>query len=128
MAVLLAVVALGLLSRSVRLGNVVWNKYLGDALYAVMVYLLLRLAGGGRWAWAGAILLGIELFQLTGVPGELVASGNGLSWVAGRLLGTTFGWGDLAAYAVGLALAVWGERPRVGGFGKAASGAEGGVG
>ncbi len=107
---LLLVVAAGLASRLLHTGTPLLDKYPGDALYAVMVFLLLRLvftrADSARLiAAAAAVMLGLELFQLTDIP---------LGWsrhaalpvrLAGRLLGTAFSWLDLLAYAAGLAAA-----------------------
>jgi hypothetical protein len=100
-AVLGGIIALGLLSRAWPVGFFLWDKYLGDALYAAMVYCLIG------WKWDApprklalasmAVMTAIEAFQLTGL-----ASG----WI-GRVLGTYFSWFDLAAYVVGI-LAAWG--------------------
>jgi len=102
--VLWAVIAGGLLSRAVRTGWVAFDKYLGDALYAVMVYAILRLAGRVRpvGLWAVVTMAAIECFQLTGIPAGMVRSDSFAMKIAGRLLGTEFGWLDLLAYAVGI--------------------------
>ncbi len=84
----MVIVAAGLLTRMVPLGNILWDKYLGDALYAAMVCTIVR----RTWV-AALVMVAIECFQLTGVSRGLV----------GRLLGTTFSFLDLAAYAVGIA-------------------------
>jgi hypothetical protein len=97
------VIAAGLLSRAVHTGWILFDKYLGDALYAVMIYLLLPSQPvARRAALAMAIMMGIELFQLTNIPFKMVADSRWPVRVVGRLLGTTFGWGDLAAYAAGI--------------------------
>ncbi|UCR88270.1 DUF2809 domain-containing protein [Mycetocola spongiae] len=82
---------------------------LGDVLYAVAVYLglalLLLASRRGRarvapWALGAAALLlcaGIEAFQATGIPARLGESWSGWHY----LLGSTFAWRDLAAYALG---------------------------
>ena len=74
----------------------------GDALYAVMVYLLVALAvPKTRAAAVGGVAFGlcviIELAQLTGVSAAVVQAW----WPARYLLGTTFQALDLVAYAVG---------------------------
>ena len=74
----------------------------GDALYAVMVFLLVALAAPRTRAVAvGGIAFGlcviIELAQLTGVSAAVVQAW----WPARYLLGTTFQSLDLVAYAVG---------------------------
>jgi hypothetical protein len=87
---------------------------LGDALYAAMVYAILRLTGRVRRVvvWASVVMAGLELFQATGVPSALLASGDPVLKVAARLIGTRFSVWDLAAYAVGIAVTTMAEgRP-----------------
>ena len=98
-AAVVMVVALGLASRRFPLGVSVWDKSLGDALYAVMVYLLVALVRPGalpaRLGIAAFVIsFAIELFQLTGIP----AAAPRLVRIA---LGTTFAWHDVACYAIG---------------------------
>ncbi len=96
---LVATIALGILSRRAPFGIFVWDKSLGDALYTVMLYLLVALA---RPSWAprrlAPIAIGasfaIELFQLTGIPHRLPR----LLQIA---LGTRFAWHDMVCYVVG---------------------------
>ncbi|BDC48966.1 hypothetical protein F183_A12820 [Bryobacterales bacterium F-183] len=101
---LVAIVAAGLGSRMVHTGWIVFDKYLGDALYAAMVYVIVRMAWPARLALgiAAAIMVGLELFQLTGIPARLVMDERLGVRLFARLLGTTFGVSDLVAYAVGL--------------------------
>lgn len=102
---LAVIIAAGLLSRLVHTGVVLFDKYLGDALYAAMVYAILRLlrpAAPVLW-WSGIAMLAIELFQLTMIPAQLLTSEHVLIRVAARLLGTHFSVLDLLAYAVGIA-------------------------
>jgi hypothetical protein len=102
---LLAVIAAGLLSRATHTGIRLIDKYLADALYAAMVYILLRLTGRiGRVAlWSAVAMTAIELFQLTQIPANLLHSANPVVRICARLLGTDFSFLDLAAYAVGIA-------------------------
>jgi hypothetical protein len=91
------------------------DKYLGDALYAVMIYLILGLFRCGatplrRGVEAMAVMTTLELFQLTGIPLGIVTSGNLGLKIIGLLLGTVFSWYDLAAYGVGILAAVCIER------------------
>ena len=112
LAWLAAVVAAGLLSRAVRTGSVLFDKYL-DALYAAAVYLVLRLLFKRPVAVeAMAAMTAIELFQLTGIPAALVRNGHPVLWMAGRVLGTHFGWLDLVAYGAGIACIRVAERTR----------------
>jgi len=76
-----------------------WAGPVGDALYAVLVYLLIAFLVPRKpqtpvAAVALTLCLLIELFQLTGLPADLAQS-----WPPVRLvLGTTFGLTDLVAY------------------------------
>src|SRR5216684_1379461 len=91
---LAGIVAMGILSRSVHTGLVVFDKYLGDALYAALVYAILRLA----WrtsavrvaAFAMVVMTIIELFQLTGIPAHMLASQHVIARICARLMGTQF--------------------------------------
>jgi hypothetical protein len=102
------VVLLGLLSRVAPVGVLVWDKYLGDALYAAAFYLALSFlwpqgAVFGKVVLVSAYVVAIELFQLTPFPASL----NRSDYLPVRLfaylvLGSTFGWRDLLAYGVGI--------------------------
>jgi len=101
---LFGIVAVGILSRVVHTGLVVFDKYLGDALYAAMIYVILRLflRGGAVTLYAMVIMTAIELFQLTMVPVHMLASENVVVRLCARLLGTEFSFFDLLAYVVGI--------------------------
>lgn len=93
------VVVVGLLVHRVGAG---WTALLADALYAVLVYLLVALAlPRARPRRPAAIAFGfsvaIELLQLTDLPARLAAAVP----VSALVLGTGFEWGDLIVYAVG---------------------------
>lgn len=101
---LAATLTLGIVSRRVRLGWAPWDKSLGDALYAVAMYLgiaFLFPRSDPRWRAliAFAICFAIELFQITGIPIALAESRPWVHWV----LGSAFGWEDVACYAAGIA-------------------------
>jgi hypothetical protein len=68
---------------------------------------------GKRAGTAMGIMIGIELFQITGIPAQMVGSGTLPLRMAGRLLGTAFGWFDLIAYAVGIGLMAGWDTSRV---------------
>jgi hypothetical protein len=96
-------VALGLASRRWPIGVHLWDKSLGDALYTVMIYLVLawvrpdfkpRVLGSG----ALVISVAMELFQLTGIPARL-------PHIFQLVLGTTFAWHDIACYVAGAVVA-----------------------
>ena len=97
-------VALGLLSRLRPLGWPVWDKSLGDVLYAVAAYLALALTLYRRPPLLVATLalglcLAVEVLKTTGLParyGHIVV----VRW----LLGTTFSWHNLACYLIGVAV------------------------
>ena len=102
---LAAIIAAGVLSRLVHTGSILVDKYLGDALYAAMVYIILRLI----WTkapvafYACIVMLIIEAFQLTGIPARLLESDLLIVKLCARLMGTHFSVFDLIAYAVGIA-------------------------
>lgn len=98
---LAVVIALGLASRRLPIGVALWDKSAGDALYAVMVYLVLSLvrpAAHPARLGVSAFLVcaAIETFQLTGIPA-------GLPRLLRFVLGTSFAWHDMACYVVGAA-------------------------
>ncbi|MEP7353167.1 MAG: DUF2809 domain-containing protein [Acidobacteriota bacterium] len=101
---LVGIIAMGILSRVVHTGWIVFDKYLGDALYAAMVYVILRLC----WRTAAVAvpamvaMTAIELFQLTEIPLRWLASERLLVRIYARLMGTEFSFMDLLAYAVGI--------------------------
>ncbi|NUL48947.1 DUF2809 domain-containing protein [Cellulosimicrobium funkei] len=103
-AAAVATVCLGLGVRFLADGG--WTGPAGDALYAVLVYLLVawcvpwespRVVAGV----AVALCWLIELFQLTGLPLALAEAW----WPARLVLGTGFAWVDLLAYAAGVLVA-----------------------
>ena len=110
----LVVVAAGLFWRSglIPMPNWLFNNG-GDALWALLVFLgfgfLLPRAPTSRVALlALAFAWGIEFFQLYQAPWI-----NGIrATIPGKLvLGNTFHWSDLVAYAVGIAVgAAWDDR------------------
>ena len=113
-ALLALIIAAGILSRLIALGHPLWDKYLGDALYAAMVYTILRfVTKANRALIASAIILtALETFQLTGIPAQLLHSAYLPVRLIARLLGTQFSFLDLLAYAVGL-LTIQLLRPEV---------------
>jgi hypothetical protein len=106
LAMLAAIIVAGIVSRLVHTGSVLFDKYLGDALYAAMLYVILRIVRGNTPVvlWACIVMLAIELFQLTGVAATMLMSEHLLVRIMARLLGTHFHWLDLLAYAVGIGL------------------------
>jgi hypothetical protein len=98
------IIALGILSRVVHTGFVLIDKYLGDALYAMMVYALFRLSlqAAASALCAAVAMTAIELFQLTMIPAQLLASEHWITRICARLMGVHFSPFDLLAYAVGI--------------------------
>lgn len=97
-------IALGILSRVAHTGLVVFDKYLGDALYATMVYGILRLFSrpAASAVCAIVIMTAIELFQLTMIPANMLASEHLMTRICARLMGVAFSSMDLLAYGVGI--------------------------
>lgn len=80
--------------------------FAGDALYAALIVVLVAFAvpRAPRWVAPVAALAfcwAIEFLQLTPIPHAVSASIHGAYFV----LGSTFQWIDLVAYAVGVAVA-----------------------
>ncbi len=105
---LAGIVVVGLLSRAFHSGFLIFDKYLGDALYAAMVYVIFRIVWRSGTVALPAIIAmtALELFQLTRIPARLLGSEYLVVRVCARLMGTEFSWWDLGAYAVGIGL-VW---------------------
>lgn len=108
----LAVVAAGLLWRSglITLPSSL-SKYGGDALWALMVFvgfgfLLPRSSTSAVALLALAFSWGVEFSQLYHTPWLDAARAT----LPGRLvLGNTFNWPDLPAYALGIGIGAWVE-------------------
>jgi hypothetical protein len=99
-----ATLALGLVSRLYPIGWSIYDKSLGDVLYAVGAYLALSLVLYRKSPAFVAVLalilcLAVEFFQATGIPAQYAHIGI-VRW----LVGTTFAWHDVACYIVGVAL------------------------
>jgi hypothetical protein len=117
--VALAVVACGLLWRSGLIPLPQWlSKYGGDALWALMVFVGFGFLLPRAPTWVVAPLAlsfswGVEFSQLYHAPWIDAVRAS----IPGRLvLGNTFNWPDLPAYAVGIALGAlaewrWRARP-----------------
>jgi hypothetical protein len=105
---LAAIIATGLLSRIAHTGLLIIDKYLGDALYAAMVYVILRLLRRAAPAMIGVsamiVMTAVELFQLTMIPAHMLASYHRITRICAHLIGTEFSFLDLLAYAVGIAI------------------------
>lgn len=101
---ILGIIATGILSRVVHTGFAVFDKYLGDALYAAMVYGILRLlwSAASSAVCAMVVMTAIELFQLTMIPAHMIASEHLITRICARLMGVEFGFLDLLAYGVGI--------------------------
>jgi hypothetical protein len=104
---LVLIIIIGIGSRVLHTSYQVFDKYLGDSLYAAMFYLLLRLfwEKGNPLSTFGTtmlVMILIEVFQLTGIPSQFQSSGSSILKYISILLGTEFSWLDIMAYFVGL--------------------------
>ena len=102
---IVSIIVTGLLSRVVHTGFAVFDKYLGDALYAAMVYGILRLLlrAAASAVCAMVVMTAVELFQLTMIPAHMLASEHLMTRICARLIGVEFSFLDLLAYGVGIA-------------------------
>lgn len=107
------VIGAGLASRSEALAlSPFVAKYAGDALWGLMIFVGLGLVWPTRRtttlaALAAAVCVAVECSQLYRAPWLDAAR---RTWPGRMMLGNTFGWGDIAAYLVGIAaggLAEW---------------------
>jgi hypothetical protein len=105
----LALAAVGLIVCGLivsRVGDGAASSFAGDSLYAALLYVVVAIVVP-RMRWravalaAFAICAAVEFFQLTGIPADMSTQYPGASLV----LGTTFQWSDLLAYALGAATA-----------------------
>ena len=101
---IVGIIAMGILSRVVHTGLPVFDKYLGDALYATMVYGILRLLcrAAASAVCAMVVMTVIELFQLTMIPAHMLSSEHLITRICARLIGVEFSFLDLLAYGVGI--------------------------
>ena len=94
-------IALGIVSRLRPLGHWVYDKSLGDVLYAVAAYLALalvfRLPVRVLAPLAFTVCLAIECFQATGIPAR-----HANLLVVRWLIGTDFAIYDIVCYAIGV--------------------------
>ena len=106
------IIALGLASRRWPVFPAGLNAYVGDALWALMMFCLFgilfpRLASARLAALALAVAVSVELSQLYQAPWI-----NGLrqTRLGGLILGHGFLWGDLVSYGLGVAAGFGAER------------------
>lgn len=109
----ITVMILGLSTRRFSIYLPDWiNLYLGDALWALMIFFLLGLlfrAGDTRWVAVGALLFSfsIEISQL--YHSQWIDSLR-MTRIGGLVLGYGFLWSDLVSYTVGIGSGVLIER------------------
>ena len=101
---LAATVALGLASRLYPTGWFLWDRVLGEVLYAVAAYLVWAMLLFRKPPWLIAVIafaccLAVELFKLTGIPAE-----NRDVFLVRWFLGMTFAAVNLAYYFIGAVL------------------------
>ena len=105
---IVCIITAGITSRLTRTRWIVLDKYLGDALYAALVYSLAGLfwqTTRARIAAASmAVMTALELFQLTSIPEHMLGNAHLAVRLSARLLGTQFSFLDLATYAIGIGL------------------------
>jgi Protein of unknown function (DUF2809) len=107
---LAATVVLGLVSRLYPVGWYLFDRSLGEVLYAVAAYLVLAMLLFRKpplfiAVVAFACCLAVELFKLTGIP----AAYQRLLLVR-WFLGMTFSWLNLAYYLLGVLLIALADR------------------
>lgn len=109
---IVVIIACGLLCRSGLIGlPPFFAKYAGDALWALMIFVGIGFLLPARSTMAVAGLAAVvcvlvECSQLYHAPWiDAIRS----TWIGRMTLGSTFGWGDLAAYCAGIVAGVLAE-------------------
>ena len=102
-------VVLGLASRLYPLGWFLWDRVLGEVLYAVAAYLALAMLLVRKPPWFIAVVafgccLTVELFKLTGIPAE-----NQRMFLVRWFLGMTFSVVNLGYYLIGVVLVAFAD-------------------
>jgi hypothetical protein len=102
-------VALGLASRLYPTGWFLWDRVLGEVLYAVAAYILWAMILGRKpplviAGIAFASCLAVELFKLTGIPAE-----NQHVFLVRWFLGMTFSVVNLGYYLIGVVLSAFAD-------------------
>ena len=97
-------VVLGLASRLYPVGWFLWDRVLGEVLYAVAAYLALAMLLVRKPPWFIAVMafvccLAVELFKLTGIPAE-----NQHVFLVRWFLGMIFSVVNLGYYFIGVVL------------------------
>jgi hypothetical protein len=106
-----AAITLGLASRKWQIFPAMLGKYPGDALYALMAFCALgvlspRASTSRNAAYALAFCCAVEASQLYHAPWIDRVRATTLGHL---VLGSRFGWWDLVAYMVGVAVGAVGE-------------------
>jgi hypothetical protein len=101
---LAATVVLGLASRLYPVGWFLYDRVLGEVLYAVAAYLVLAMLLHRKPPWLIALIafgccLAVELFKLTGIPAEYQHM-----LLVRWFLGMIFCWVNLGYYLIGVIL------------------------
>ena len=107
---LAATVVLGLASRLHPAGWFLYDRVLGEVLYAVAAYLVLAMLLLRQSPWFIAVLafaccLAVELFKLTGIPAEYQRV-----LLVRWFLGMTFSCVNLGYYLIGVVLIAFADR------------------
>lgn len=102
-------VALGLASRLHPVGWFLWDRVLGEVLYAVAAYLVWAMLLFRRPTWLIAVMafgccVAVELFELTGIPAE-----NQDVFLVRWFLGMTFAAVNLIYYFTGAVLSAFAD-------------------
>src|SRR4029079_13721178 len=102
-------VALGLASRLYPVGWFLWDRILGEVLYAVAAYLVWAMLFFRKPPWLIAVIafgccLAVELFKLTGIPAE-----NHDVFLVRSFLGMTFAVVNLGYYFIGAVLGAFAD-------------------
>lgn len=104
LAAMAITVVIGLASRLYPTGWFLWDRVVGEVLYAVAAYLAWAMLLIRQPPWLLAVVafascLAVELFKLTGIP-----AANQHVFLVRWFLGMTFAWVNLGYYLIGAVL------------------------
>jgi hypothetical protein len=105
--IIILVILFCLLSRIITLNNIIWDKHLGDLLYAVMFYFIFKLfikSHKTRVIMTFSLMVLFEFVQLTGFPSYLKSTDSIILHIFAFLIGSKFSFIDIGIYSLGLIL------------------------
>lgn len=103
---LVCIITAGIVSRVIKTNIEIFDKYLGDLLYAAMFYVIFDLVFKKSAKFTiittFTFMIILEFFQLTLIPLSITESNSVIIKIIGILIGTEFNLKDIIAYTIGI--------------------------